>query len=146
MLKYKRLLFFIISFALALTVRAATAAEDTIALKSQVLAKATAEATFRDSLFYNEKDVIVNVWGLQPNAVYTVWFAKEDRSDFEGIGVRDYSFKTDGSGNGSFLASVPDYQFGRWDYIELAYHPDGNPANLDNAVVAFRGDIDRIRR
>ena len=103
-------------------------------------AKGNVEISYSD-IVLNVNEVTVDVSGLKPNAVYTVWLTREAPSRLKGLGVGDYAFRTDAAGNGRFVASVPDGEMLRWDVIEIAHHPNGGPADLDNAQVALRGDL-----
>lgn len=89
-----------------------------------------------------QQEVTVEVRGLQPNSVYTAWLAGDRPERMQGLGVDDYSFRTDAAGNGRFIATVPEGELNRWDMIEIAYHPTGDPADLENAEIALRGDLD----
>lgn len=89
-----------------------------------------------------DSEITVEVNGLKPNSVYSVWLAKEEPSRMQGLGVKDYSFKTDATGSGRFVASLPEGELNDWDIIEVAHHPNGDPKDLDNAQIALRGDLD----
>lgn len=94
---------------------------------------------------YEIKEISVDASGLEPNSVYTVWLAKDrPAGDFKGLGIGDHAFKTDGEGKGRFVTTVNSYDYMNFDYLEVAHHPDENPANLDNAVVALTGELDKI--
>lgn len=88
-----------------------------------------------------QDEVAVEVRGLRPNSVYTAWLA-DGPERMQGLGVDDYSFRTDASGNGRFVAAVPEGELNRWDTIEIAYHPTGDPTDLENAEIAMRGELD----
>ncbi|MBW7957074.1 MAG: hypothetical protein H3C68_04200 [Deltaproteobacteria bacterium] len=88
----------------------------------------------------NQQEVTVEVRGLRPNSVYTAWLA-DGPERMQGLGVEDYSFRTDAAGNGRFIATVPEGELNRWDMLEIAYHPTGDPADLENAEIALRGDL-----
>ena len=89
-----------------------------------------------------DSEITVEVNGLKPDSVYSVWLAKEEPSRMQGLGVDDYSFKTDASGNGRFVASLSEGELNDWDMIEVAHHPNGDPRDLDNAQIALRADLD----
>lgn len=87
-------------------------------------------------------EITVEVSGLMPGSVYTVWLAREDPARLiKGLGVDDHSFTTDSAGSGRFSATVYEGELNRWDMIEIAYHPNGDPGDLDNAQTALRGDL-----
>lgn len=87
-----------------------------------------------------QDEVTVDVRGLRPNSVYTAWLA-DGPERMQGLGVDNYSFETDAAGNGRFVATVPEGELNRWDTIEIAYHPTGDPTDLENAEIALRGDL-----
>ncbi|WKZ32145.1 MAG: hypothetical protein QY316_09530 [Thermodesulfobacteriota bacterium] len=87
-----------------------------------------------------QQEVTVEVRGLRPNSVYTAWLA-DGPERMQGLGVDDYSFRTDAAGNGRFIATVPEGELNRWDMLEIAYHPTGDPADLENAEIALRGEL-----
>ncbi len=88
-----------------------------------------------------DAEVTVEVSGLKPDSVYSVWLATEDPSRMQGLGVADYSFKTDASGSGRFVAFLPEGELNAWDVVEIAHHPNGDARDLDNAQIALRGDL-----
>lgn len=94
---------------------------------------------------YEIKEISVEASGLEPYSVYTVWLAKErPAGDFRGLGIGDHAFKTDGEGKGRFVSTLNSYDYMGYDYLQVALHPDDNPENLDNAVVALTGDLEKI--
>lgn len=96
-----------------------------------------------------EMALVVDAEGLQPNSVYSVWLAKrpsEDRdmrgvSEIRGLGVKDHYFVTDGDGKGRFFATLTQADLSRWDIVEVAHHPDGNPKNIQNTSIVLTGDL-----
>lgn len=94
---------------------------------------------------YDIKEISVDASGLEPYSVYTVWLAKDKPAgDFRGLGIGDHAFKTDGEGKGRFVTTVNAYDYMDYDTLQVALHPDDNPENLDNAVVALTGELDKI--
>ena len=89
-----------------------------------------------------EKQLMIEVNGLRPNSVYSVWLTRKDPSRVQGLGVEDYSFTTDASGGGRFVAYLPVGELSNWDTLEVAHHPNGDPRDLDNAQIALRADLD----
>ena len=91
---------------------------------------------------YEQEQLTIHVGGLKPNSVYTAWLAKDKPGErLQGLGVDPYSFKTDASGSGSFVATVGEGELNRWDVIEIAHHPNNDPGDLENAQIALRGDL-----
>lgn len=94
---------------------------------------------------YDIKEISVEASGLEPYSVYTVWLARErPAGDLRGLGIGDHAFKTDGEGKGRFVTTLNSYDYMDYDYLQVAHHPDDNPENLDNAVVALTGDLEKI--
>lgn len=140
---HKCIFAFILLFAFSVFATALHAAESTVPLKGTLWGKVRGEATIRDtSNVEGDTEIAISVSGLEPNSVYTVWFGKADRpTELKGAGVKDYSFKTDGAGNGTYVTTLSEYLLQSWDNIQVAYHPDGNPKNLDKAQIALLGDL-----
>lgn len=115
-----------------------------IPLEGQFLSKGASGSVYLDGYYQAEQDqVTVEVSGLQPNSIYTVWLAKDDPGrELKGLGVKDYSFRTDASGSGRFVATVNEGELNNWDVIEVAHHPGGDPKDIEHAQIALRGDID----
>lgn len=125
------------------SVTAAYAAEEKISLGSELSKAAKGEAIIKD-LEYDRKEVTVNVSGLQPNSIYTVWFVTEEpKMDMAGVGQKDFSFKTDAKGNAKYSATVSESEIQKWEKLEVAFHPDGNPRNMENIQIALEGDLGR---
>lgn len=94
---------------------------------------------------YEQEQITINVGGLKPNSVYTAWLAKDEPgARLQGLGVEPYSFRTDASGSGSFIATVGEGEFHRWDNLEIAYHPNDDPGDLQSSQIALRGDFGGI--
>ncbi|MBI5492825.1 MAG: hypothetical protein HY893_07835 [Deltaproteobacteria bacterium] len=148
MSKHKSIFAFIMLFAFSVFSTALYAAEESVPLKGTLWEKVKGEAIIKDTAnVEGDKQLTVNVSGLEPNSVYTVWFGKIDRpTEVKGAGVRDYSFKTDGAGNGTYVTTLSEYVIQGWDNIQVAFHPDGNPKNLNNAQIALSGDLRHRRR
>lgn len=103
--------------------------------------QARGEAVIRDA-GADQKQIQVKASGLKPNSVYTLWFVTEKpRMDMAGVGTGDYSFRTDSRGTGQYTATVPVDEIGKWDLLEVAYHPDANPANMKDIDIALKGEL-----
>ena len=80
--------------------------------------------------------------GLNPNAVYTVWFVNTKPKKHEtGAGTPPYMFKTDGWGNGSYSAPVSKSPFGEWAMVMVVLHPTGDPKDMKNMVGALSAKL-----
>lgn len=82
----------------------------------------------------------LNLSGLQPNAVYTLWFAGEKPGQRSAVG-RESTFRSDANGRASFSTVVSENDIEKWDKFQVAYHPDGNAKNLRSAVPLLSGDL-----
>jgi len=110
---------------------AMAAGEQKAALKADKAGKgASGEAVIVDK-GGDQKGVTVTAKGLKPNSVYTVWLVNmKPKMDMAGLGEGDYSFKSDDKGNASYSATIGSPDFTKWQLIELAYHPSGDPKNM----------------
>lgn len=126
---------------LLLTLSQAFAAE-TVTLKAGPdMRGAHGEALIRN-VEAGQKEVIITAQGLKPNAVYTVWLVNMmPKMDMAGLGIGDYAFTSDARGSGTYTATVSAEDLGKWQLIEVAHHPDGNPRNMKKMRVALKGEL-----
>jgi hypothetical protein len=92
----------------------------------------------------NLQEVDISAHGLRPEEVYTVWLTAEKflgRMDMEGLGEPDYSFETDDQGNGSYTATISKEDLQDWESIEIAFHPDRDPQNMDNIIIDLKAAL-----
>ncbi|HEY4706671.1 MAG TPA: hypothetical protein VII64_04355 [Thermodesulfobacteriota bacterium] len=82
----------------------------------------------------------INFYGLEPNTLYTVWYANE-KGERAPAGVSGNVFRTDGGGKGRYVTSVDAYYLDDWDNIEVYAHPDGNPSNTMGMVAVLKGEL-----
>ena len=88
------------------------------------------------------KEIMIAADGLKPNAIYTVWVVNmKPKMEMAGVGSGDYSFKSDASGRGQFVGSLPASELAKWQMIEIAHHPDGNPKNMKQMDVALEAEL-----
>jgi hypothetical protein len=90
------------------------------------------------------QEVDISTHGLRPEEVYTVWLTAEKflgRMDMEGLGEPDYSFETDGQGNGNYTATISQEDLQDWESIEIAFHPDRDPQNMDNIIIDLKAAL-----
>mgnify|MGYP006271389305 CR=1 FL=1 len=108
----------------------ALAGEQKIVLKADKAGKgASGQAVVADN-GGDRKDIAIAANGLKPNSVYTVWLVNmKPKMDMTGLGQGDYSFKTDSRGSASYSATIGSADLSKWQLIELAYHPSGDPKN-----------------
>ncbi|MBI1912612.1 MAG: hypothetical protein HYS21_11505 [Deltaproteobacteria bacterium] len=170
MFKIKAIMAMMLFFAITAAASLVEAVENRIPLKGQLWEDAKGEAIVEDYR-YQQQQITIDAVGLEPNAVYTVWLVNEGReaqmgaeeragkapaekergflkreeqrqeANLRGLGVRDYSFKTDAAGHGRFVATVNQGELHSFDSLEVAHHPNGDPKDLNNAVIALRGDL-----
>ena len=88
------------------------------------------------------KEITIAAEGLKPNATYTVWVVNmKPKMGMAGVGSGDYSFKSDGSGRGQFMGTISAAELAKWQMLEIAYHPDGNPKNMKTMDVMLEADL-----
>lgn len=142
--------FFGAAFALAAAVLFSTAALASIEvpLKGTLNfqdAQGTAVIEENPDTVYEQEQVTIFVDGLKPNSVYSAWLSKDQPGErLRGLGVEPYSFRTDGNGGGSFVATVGEGELHRWDIFEIAYHPNGDPNDVQSSQIALRGEFGGI--
>lgn len=131
-----------IFFAFVLIASIAFAAEQKITLQPGPDGNgASGDAIIKDK-GSDQKEIAVDMKGLKPDSVYTVWFVNEKpKMDMAGVGKPDYEFKSDGQGAGQYTATVSTAKMEKWQLLEIALHPDGDPKNMDNMKIALKGEI-----
>ncbi|MGE5285516.1 MAG: hypothetical protein ACM3OG_11165 [Actinomycetota bacterium] len=78
----------------------------------------------------DQKEVTITAKGLKPDSVYTAWLVNmKPKMGMTGLGESDYSFKSDARGDASYSATIGSADLSKWQLIELAYHPSGDPKN-----------------
>lgn len=102
---------------------------------------AKGEAEIKDS-GAGQKEITLRLTGLKPDSVYTVWLVNmKPKMDMMGIGEGDYAFKSDPKGNGHYSATVSADELQKWQLLEIAYHPDGDPKNMKKMGVALKAGL-----
>ena len=138
----KNIMIGIFFFALALLRLSAQAAEQKMTLKAGPHGKgAKGEAVIKDKE-QGQKEIIISVSGLKPNEVYTVWLVNmKPKMDMAGVGEGSYSFKSDDKGNGHYTGTVSSAELEKWQVLEIAHHPDGDPKNMKKMGIALKADL-----
>jgi len=109
---------------------AIAAGEQRVALMADKAGKGASGAAVIAAKGSDQKEVTITAKGLKPNSVYTVWLVNmKPKMDMAGLGGGDYSFKSDDKGNASYSATIGSADLSKWQLIELAYHPSGDPKN-----------------
>ena len=113
--------------------------ERTMALMADSAGKgAKGEAVIKESEA-GRKEIAIRMTGLKPNSVYTVWLVNmTPKMDMMGIGSGDYTFKSDPKGDGHYSATVSADELHKWQLLEIAYHPDGDPKNMKKMGIALK--------
>jgi hypothetical protein len=87
-----------------------------------------------------QKEITITMTGLKPHSVYTVWLVNmSPKMDMVGVGTGDYSFKSDGKGNGNYTAAISSAELEKWQMFDIAYHPDGNAKDMKKMKIALNG-------
>ncbi len=117
-------------------------ADQTIVLQGGPdMKKAHGEATIKDK-GTDQKEITIHATDLKPNQVYTVWLVNmKPKMDMTGVGEGDYSFKSNDKGVGHFEGSVSFAELQKWQMLEIAHHPDGNPMNMKKMGIALMADL-----
>lgn len=142
MFSQRSLMVFFMAVVFSIAAGISYAAQDTIELKGEKDFKdARGHATVSDA-GRGQKEIKLDASGLKPDSTYTFWFTNvTPKTEMSGVGRPDYSFRSDGQGNASYSAIVPAEELERWQELDIAYHPDGDPRNLSNIEIALAGDL-----
>ncbi|MBW7957072.1 MAG: hypothetical protein H3C68_04190 [Deltaproteobacteria bacterium] len=89
------------------------------------------------------KEITIRAEDLMPDSMYTVWLVSEERREAEMVSPMEHGFRTDSDGNGVFSAVVPEEELGRWERIEVAWHPEGAPT-VEGMQTAFAAGLEGI--
>lgn len=109
---------------------AIAAGDQKVALKADKAGKGASGTAVIADKGGDQKEVAITAKGLKPNSVYTVWLVNmKPKMDMAGLGGGDYSFKSDVKGDASYSATIGSADLSKWQLIELAYHPSGDPKN-----------------
>lgn len=92
--------------------------------------------------FINEIHVSMQMRGLKPNSVYTVWFVNmKPKMNKTGAGTAPYMFRTDKWGDGNYSAPLKEAPFDKWSMVMVVLHPNGNPKDMKNMVGALKAPL-----
>jgi len=110
---------------------AIAAGDQKVALKADKAGKGASGTAVIVDKGGDQKEVTITAKGLKPNSVYTVWLVNmKPKMDMAGLGGGDYSFKSDDKGNAIYSATIGSADLSKWQVIDLAYHPSGDPKNM----------------
>lgn len=92
--------------------------------------------------FIDKAHINLQARGLEPDAVYTVWFVnmKPQKSE-TGAGSAPFMFRTDKWGNGNYSAPLSETPFGKWAMIMVVQHPNGDPMDMNGMVGALKARL-----
>jgi hypothetical protein len=94
------------------------------------------------SAFIDARHVSVQVRGLDPNAVYTLWFVNTKPKQHEtGAGQAPHMFKTYAWGNGNYSSAIREKPFGKWAMMMIVQHPNGDPMDMEQMVGTLKAMI-----
>lgn len=91
--------------------------------------------------------VFLTLKGLQKLSMYTVWMVNSDKGETERAGVSQhwngdeanmFFFKSDQNGRGFYNGWLSKCPLGKWKYLEVRYHPNGNEKDIDRSVAIVR--------
>lgn len=100
--------------------------------------KAEGTVTINDEM--GQKKIVIHLEYLRPNSVYTVWLVNEKpKMDMMGLGMGNYSFKTDDKGTGHYEATISADDLGKWQVMKIAFHPDGDSKNMKGIKIDLEG-------
>lgn len=133
---------FILTISLALIATFSLAAVERVTLQAGPDGKgASGEAVISDT-GTGQKKIDITVRGLKPKEVYTAWFVNmKPKMDMAGLGTPDYVINPDAKGNGRYTATVPATELARWQLVEIASHPTGDPRDMKKMGIALKGTL-----
>lgn len=100
--------------------------------------KAEGEVVIKDDM--GQKKIVIHMEYLRSNSVYTVWLVNEKpKMDMMGLGMGDYSFKSDEKGTGHYEATISADDLGKWQVLKIAFHPDGDAKNMKGIKIDLEG-------
>lgn len=106
--------------------------------------------TCRLDCFTDEYDqVFLRLKGLQSQGRYTVWVVNRDKSDggeeragvarhWTGDEAEKFDFTAEINGNGFYNGWLSRCPFGKWKFLEVRFHPNGNPKDVEGSVIVSR--------
>lgn len=105
---------------------------------------AKARGTAQLDCYSDDKDGLrVDIQGLDPHNVYTVWFTSSLKADAEraGIGAEPYTFRPTGRGNVLYQSPLTSCPLGRWRWLEIREHASGNPKDIEHSVRVLKARL-----
>jgi hypothetical protein len=94
----------------------------------------------------NQRLIDIYAEALDAESVYTVWLVKRGpEPERIGVGGGDHLFKSDERGIGAYLAILSASEIERWDWLEIAYHPDGLASNVEDMEIVLQLNLNKVR-
>ena len=128
----------VLFFALVLLVPFAYAAERKVTLSPGPAAEGASGEAILDDKGVTQTGIVITARGLKPNGVYTVWLANEKPKAARTSAGPRYVFRSDEKGNGLYTGTIARAELKKWQLLEVAHHPDGDPANMKNIGIALK--------
>lgn len=144
-LSYKKPVFLLVSLIfLAVTLGFDYPARKILPLKDAAGEGASGEVTIEKmGITYGQRSIGIDLSGLRPGAVYTVWLETKEPRELKPLGVDEHHFKTRADGKARYVTLSSEYDMDnfRWDYITIYLHPDNDPGNTKDMTLALKGDL-----
>ncbi len=86
-------------------------------------------------------DVAINISGLKPGEVYTVYFLDAENKIFEGIGRPPYVLPVDITGKANFEGKIDKDVYKRFTELAIYLNPDKKPVSSPFGVKAESGAL-----
>ncbi len=118
------------------------AAEQRVALKAGPDGKGASGDVVITERLAGQKEIAISVRGLKPGGVYTVWLVTmKPKMDMMGAGTPDFVIKIDEKGAGTYTATVAAAELAKWQLLEIASHPTGDPKDMKHMGIALKGEL-----
>jgi hypothetical protein len=92
-------------------------------------------------------ELMIRLKRLPPEKTFSVWLTRKQgdvverakvMKAWEGTNATKFTFKSEDNGNGFFRGCLTACPLGKWKFVEVRYHTDGNGDDLQTSVVLFR--------
>ena len=143
MSRRKVLIILVLLFVIALFYTGADALAVEIKMKPAVPdTEARGLVTIKDApRVPSDRLLIVDVRGLRPDSVYSVWLVDKDTGKRTPAGLTGQNhFRTDPSGYAHYTDHTDRYKLDH-NTLEVAFHPDGDPGNTVDMVVVLTAPL-----
>lgn len=142
---HKKPVFLLVSLILlAITLGFDYPAKKILPLKDATGGGGSGEAVIeRMGTTYGQRSIGIDLSGLKPGSVYTVWLERKEPRELKPLGVDEHHFKTGADGKARYVTQSSEYDIDNfhWDYITIYLHPDNDPGNTKDMTLALKGDL-----